>query len=250
MVALPCWGVRADDVVRPQSDRCHPAPGVPMTLRPSRTLAIGFAGLGLVGALAGCSTTTAEAAGAGGAAAPPAGSPALHRRHVHRGRQLPVPRRQQTRDGQGDPGRRQGHGDQGDPARHRPHREGVPGDVRAGRRGGPSSARTSTSSTCRASPGRRSPAAGSTRRSSRSSRTRSPDRHGGSVKTPVQAPVERAHPPMIIDPLPEAWTFDAIGTRLAHRHGRADPGCGAHRHHGPDRALRPRLVAVPRRTPW
>ena len=38
-----------------------------MTPRTSHTLAIGFAGLGLVGALAGCSTGTAEAAGDGSA---------------------------------------------------------------------------------------------------------------------------------------------------------------------------------------
>jgi uncharacterized protein with FMN-binding domain len=36
-----------------------------MTPRPTRTLAIGFAGLGLVGALAGCAAGTADAAGAG-----------------------------------------------------------------------------------------------------------------------------------------------------------------------------------------
>jgi uncharacterized protein with FMN-binding domain len=39
-----------------------------MTLRTSHTLAIGFAGLGLVGALAGCSTATAQAAGDGSGA--------------------------------------------------------------------------------------------------------------------------------------------------------------------------------------
>ena len=36
-----------------------------MTPRPTRTLAIGFAGLGLVGALAGCAAGTADAAGGG-----------------------------------------------------------------------------------------------------------------------------------------------------------------------------------------
>ena len=37
-----------------------------MTPRPTRTLAIGFAGLGLVGALAGCAVGTADAASNGG----------------------------------------------------------------------------------------------------------------------------------------------------------------------------------------
>lgn len=39
--------------------------------RPTRGLAVGFAGLGLVGALAGCAAATADAAGGGGGASGP-----------------------------------------------------------------------------------------------------------------------------------------------------------------------------------
>ena len=88
------------------------------------------------------------------------------------------------------------------------------------------SARTSTRSTCRASPDRRSPAAASTRRSTPSRpRPSSPDRR----PAPVGLALRRAR------------------HAVARRHRAAGAGCGAGDGRGAHRPLRPRLVALPRR---